>query len=173
MQDHSTTNLYIKILCYNPYFNELTKKVVGSSQTIGLGSIRILIKTNDFITIESYRLVDLSPLLHSYHSCLHTYPPFTHNSHVSNPHSLPIHVSLSVDPHHSQKLHGLFLYFITFQLVPCYYIIYMHAILHFYHPSPFSSLFSSSYFHASVSLVVVVRLSVHVHFNMGLSPRDS
>ena len=32
-------------------------------------------------------------------------------------------MALSVDPHHSQKSHGFFLYFCIFQLVSFYYII--------------------------------------------------
>ena len=85
---------------------------------------------------------------------------------------------LSVDPHHSQKSHGFFLYFCTFQLVPFYYMIFMHALLHFYHPlhlprsSPYrlhsnstcSSVStclqpqqSSSYFHAIVSFPLTYR----------------
>ena len=39
---------------------------------------------------------------------------------------------------------GFFLYFIIFQVAPIYYIIFIHAILHFYHIFPSSSLFSIS-----------------------------
>ena len=79
---------------------------------------------------------------------------------------------LSVDPHHSKKSHGFFLYFSIFQLVSFYYIICMHAIFHFYHSSPSYTLFSisvafcfdfphpqqsSSYFHAIISLPLTCR----------------
>ena len=61
---------------------------------------------------------------------------------------------LSVDPHHSPKYHGFFLYFSIYQLVSFYYIIFMHANLPFYHSSPSYSLFSISVFTYSFSLSV-------------------
>ena len=92
------------------------------------------------MTRGSYRLVET--FLHFYTLHIHSSLLILH-SHHTNPYSL-IRSCLCLLSHITQKSHGFFLYFSLFQLVSFYYIIFMHAILPFYHSSPSYSLFSIS-----------------------------
>ena len=108
------------------------------------------------MTRESYRLVD--NFLHSQHSCLPTHPPLTSCQSIFSHPFIP----LSVMPHHSEKYHGFFFYFSTFQIVPFYYIIFMHAIHHLYRSSP-------SYCFLSISVAFKQHIGIHPPLSISLT----
>ena len=109
--------------------------VMNQHGVVAMGLIvPILITANNFMTRESYRLVENS--LHFYTLIIYVYILIL-RSHTIRIIQIRIlsrscfyllsHITLL-------KSHGLFLYFITFHMVPFYYIIVMHANLHFITP---------------------------------------
>ena len=123
----------------------------SSSQPIGFASNIILIRAKK-VTRESYRLVE--HFLQFYTLNIHISLLILH-SHHANPYSLP-------------RSCLCLLFHITLKNRMVSFSISAPSNLY-----PFVTSYSCLPSFIFITPVVVVRLSVHFHFNMGLSPRNS